>query len=300
MKQIDEDLTGVEAALTRGADDTGEDLLGVGAAIRAIASTHFAVHHSGPERMFSAPVGRVNRRFEEEAEERGQFHREMRGEAAHHGQWAWRVERDEELREELPPSDGDAMWGDGAGVASITQREGVLENRLHAGGKLRPRMVGGEIARASQQMPQTGLMRGVCKRAIRCPAVAHEDAAEALPQNRGGVVEAAPAPNGVDGRVRRRKRPEPVRSAADFPTRFIRRHDGTAANGRAEGRVGRLRLARRAVERLRHGARRDREAKSVVQQRRNLAVREAQVLIENADQRDRLRAEMDGGGPQRI
>jgi hypothetical protein len=68
----------------------------------------------------------------------------------------------------------------------------------------------------------------------------------------------------------------------------------------AEGGVGRLRLARSAVERLRDGARRHRQAKTLMQQRRDLGVRDAQVLVENADQRDRLRAEMDGGRPQRI
>ena len=170
MEQIDEDLTRVQAPLTRRADDAGEDLLGVGAAIRAIPSTDFAVHDGGAQRLFGAPVGRVDRRVEEKAEEPLQFDDEMGGEAAHGGQPSWRVEHDEELRKQPTPRNGDAVRGDGASGAAIAEREGLLENRLHAGGKPGPRMIGGEIACASQQVRQTGLMRGVIKLAIRRPS----------------------------------------------------------------------------------------------------------------------------------
>ena len=68
------------------------------------------------------------------------------------------------------------------GVAPIAERECLLQQRLHACRESGTRMIVDEIASASQQVRETGLMRGVIESTIRCPAVAHEDAAESSPR----------------------------------------------------------------------------------------------------------------------
>ena len=59
----------VEFALARGAYDAGEDLLGVGALAGAVAAAHFADDDGGPDGLFGAPVGGVDRRVPQKREE---------------------------------------------------------------------------------------------------------------------------------------------------------------------------------------------------------------------------------------
>ena len=49
LEQRGEKVVEVEAALPCGADDAGEDLLGLRAPLRAIAATDFAIDHGGPD-----------------------------------------------------------------------------------------------------------------------------------------------------------------------------------------------------------------------------------------------------------
>ena len=51
----------VEVALAGGAHDAGQDLLGVGAVAGAVAAAHLADDHGGPDGLFGAPVGGVER-----------------------------------------------------------------------------------------------------------------------------------------------------------------------------------------------------------------------------------------------
>ena len=51
----------VEVALAGGAHDAGEHLLGVGTVARAVAAAHLADDHGGPDGLFGAPVGGVER-----------------------------------------------------------------------------------------------------------------------------------------------------------------------------------------------------------------------------------------------
>ena len=61
-----------------GAQDTGEDLLTVGAAARAIAAaTHLAGDDRWPQRVLGAPVGGVEGGVEKEAEDGLEFDEEM-------------------------------------------------------------------------------------------------------------------------------------------------------------------------------------------------------------------------------
>ena len=56
----------VEFALACGAHDAGEDLLGVGALAGAVAAAHLADDDGGPDGLFGAPVGGVDRRVPQE------------------------------------------------------------------------------------------------------------------------------------------------------------------------------------------------------------------------------------------
>ena len=51
----------VEVALAGGAHDAGQDLLGVGAVAGAVAAAHLADDDGGPDGLFGAPVGGVER-----------------------------------------------------------------------------------------------------------------------------------------------------------------------------------------------------------------------------------------------
>lgn len=104
----------------------------------------------------------------------------------------------------------------------------------------------------------------------------------------------------VDRRLRRDPDPQPVQHGVDAPTRFIDGDDGTAAHGRTQRVVGRLRLARRAMDRLHQPAARDRQAEAVAQQRRDLAGGEAEPLVEEHGDGHRLRPQLCRRRAQRI
>ena len=78
---------GVKPALCGGADEGGEDLLGVCAPPGAIAAANFAGDDSGTDGLFSAPVGGVDGGVAQEAEQGSPFGAEVVGEASNVGEW---------------------------------------------------------------------------------------------------------------------------------------------------------------------------------------------------------------------
>src|SRR5215207_10109265 len=87
MQQSGEDVGGVETALLRGAQDGGEDLLGLRALRRAVAAAAgFAGDDRGTQRVFGAPVRGVEPGIEEEAEDGLEFGFKMGGETARVGE----------------------------------------------------------------------------------------------------------------------------------------------------------------------------------------------------------------------
>ena len=62
-------------------DDAGEHLLGVRAVASAIATADLADDDGGPDGLFGAPVGRVDRRVPEKSQHRGEFDGQMGGES---------------------------------------------------------------------------------------------------------------------------------------------------------------------------------------------------------------------------
>ena len=134
-EQRDEHRGGIEPALVRGAEHAGEDLLAGGAACGAIATaTRFPGHDGGPERLLRAPIGGVERRVEEEAEEGRKVIVEMLLELrdAPVATGAARQQAAESL-EVLPPGHGEAMRRHGAGVIRIARGECGLQEGLDRG-----------------------------------------------------------------------------------------------------------------------------------------------------------------------
>ena len=86
-------------ALTRGADHTGEDLLGLRTARRAIAATDLAIDDGGADGVFGAPVGRVHVGGPQESEHGGKLAVEMGREALGRRQGRRRVDESAEAGE---------------------------------------------------------------------------------------------------------------------------------------------------------------------------------------------------------
>jgi len=175
-----------------------------------------------------------------------------------------------------------------------------LEHCLDAARPRRPWMRLGDLAAASNQMRKAGLMRRAIELPIRRPAVAHEDATDLGAKHRRRFVKPAPVLNGVDDDARGRKDPQPPEPPPDFPTRFIRTDDRTAADLIAQCRIGWRRVARGPMERVGHATGPHAQPEPVAQQRRDLAVREAEVCVEQHDQRDGVRPQMRARGAERV
>jgi len=149
-------------------------------------------------------------------------------------------------------------------------------------------------------MRQTRLMRGVDKLPVRRPAISLEDARVVGAQRPRRLRKAAAVLNRIDRGVDRRKGPEPVGMATDFPPGFIGRDDGTAADRGAEGRVGRLRLPRGACDGLHQAAARDGQPEAITEQLHDPAKGEPALFVENDRERDGVRPELHRRRAKRI
>lgn len=122
-----EDDGGVELALLSGPQDAHEDLLRVGAAHGAIAAAaHRARDDRGPHGLLGAPVGGVEVRIHEEAEERGEFDGQVPCEALDLRDGAGVLEGGAALVEQMPPGDVDAVRREGARGAAVAHRKRVM------------------------------------------------------------------------------------------------------------------------------------------------------------------------------
>ena len=161
-------------------------------------------------------------------------------------------------------------------------------------------MVEHHRATATEQMRQTGLMRGVDELPVGRPAVALQHTGIVGAEHPRRLRKAAPVFNRVGRGIRCRKCPQPVRMAADFPPGFIGRDDWTPTDLRTERVVGRLRLARGAMHRVDQPAPRDGEAEAIAEQMPDTAEGQSALFIEDHGERNRLRPELAGGRAERI
>ena len=119
----------VEAALTGGAYDAGQDLLGVGALAGAVAPAHFADDHRGPDGLFGPPVGGVYRRVAQEEEHGREFGGQMVGEALGVGNPRRGVDESAEPGLEPAADRGEAVLAHLSGVAAVAGGEAGPQDR---------------------------------------------------------------------------------------------------------------------------------------------------------------------------
>jgi hypothetical protein len=297
---VTEDRRGIQVALVNRAEHTREDFLRVRATGRAIPATDFARDNGGAQRVFGAPVRRINGGVEQEGEDARALVREMIGEALREARPTRVVDEGVESIDEVATSDGDTVRRDSAGAPAIPHAEALLDQRGDSRREPVFVVIADEIAAAPQQMGHTCLIDGAREAAIRRPAVADQDAGEVGAQDGGGLVEAAAMLNRIDGRIGRDEGPQPMQAAADLPSRFIRGDDRTPADGLAQRGVGRGRLARGPMQGVDQTARRDVQAEALAEERRDLPQGQAELGMEHRGEGDRLWAQLRGGGAQGI
>ena len=112
----------------------GEDLLDVGALAGAVAAAHLADDYGGPDSLFGAPVGGVDRRVPQEREEGAEFAGQVRSEALSVVVRRGVVDQPAELGEQATADGSQTVVADSTGVAPIAQREGGLQGVLHVAG----------------------------------------------------------------------------------------------------------------------------------------------------------------------
>jgi hypothetical protein len=202
--------------------------------------------------------------------------------------------------EESASRDRGAMSGDVTCVATVAHRERALQDVGDARGPLGTRMIAREFATPAEQVRQTGLMGRVREVPIRRPAVTHQDAIIVGAEDRGRLLKAATRLNGIQDHRGRGERPQPLHVTADLPARFVGTDDWARANCVAQRAVGRARLPCGAVQRVGDRARPHNQAKPLAQQRRDLAVGQPEIFVQQHDQRDGLWPQMCAGSAQRI
>ena len=211
-----------------------------------------------------------------------------------------RYKESSEAREQAPAGHGEAVLGDRVRLPSITECEGVGEDRLHAGCPRTARMIRGQGARSAHQVRQTRLMQRRREAAIRRPPVSHQDAVKVGAQHLGRLVEAAPVAHAIHRSLRRGKRPQPVPHRADPPAGLVGAHDGTAADLCAQRGVGRGGHAGRAMQHLHEPPGRHRQPEALPQECGHLGEWHADLLVQARNQCDGARPQVDVGGPHRV
>ena len=301
-EQCDEDMGRIEATLVGGTEDTGEDLLAVRAARRAVATTaRLPRHDGGTERVFGAPIRRIERRVEKEAEDGIEFDDEVLLKAAHPQPATWgALEQAAQPLDVVAARHREAVRRHVAGAMRVPRRQRRLQEGLHRRDTGLSRIVEKQHATPPQQVCETRLMGGLFELPIRLPAVALQDARVVDADHGRRLRQSAAGLNRIDGRLGRDERPEPLEVGVHAPARFIRGDDRTAADRRPQRRIRRLRLARRAMDGVDQSAARDRQTEAVAQQRRDFAVGQPETFIEQHRQRDRLRPPLDRSGAERI
>ena len=135
---------GVKLALCGGADEGGEDLLGVCAPPGAIAAADFAGDDGGADGLFGAPVGGVDGGVAQEAEQRSPFGAEVVGEASNVGEWP----RMDDAFGEAGSQHGKRLVARGgracAGADLVAQAEGLLQRGLDLDDDVTVRMIGSQ------------------------------------------------------------------------------------------------------------------------------------------------------------
>ena len=217
----------------------------------AVAAADLASDDGGPDSLFGAPVGGVDRRVPQKGEDGREFGGQVRGEALGVAQPRRVVDQPAEPGEQSAARGGQTVVADTAGVAPVAQREAGLQGVLHVASPRAAGMVVPQMLTSSPQVLQTRLMLAVGEAPVHHPAVAHEHAVEVGPEEGLRVVESAACADGVNRRRRGDGRPQPVAAGADAPAGLIGRDHGRVADLLAQVFIGRPRVAGRTMQQMR-------------------------------------------------
>ena len=132
-QEVGDHGVGVKLALCGGADEGGEDVLCVCASPGAIAAADFAGDDCRTDGLFSAPVGGVDGRVAQKAEQCGPFGAEVIGETLDVGE-----------RPRVEHAFGEAGGRTGAGADLVAQAEGLLQGGLDLDDDQAVRMIGSQ------------------------------------------------------------------------------------------------------------------------------------------------------------
>ena len=123
-----------EVALAGGAHDAGQHLLRVGAVAGAVATAHLAGDDGGPDGLFGAPVGGIDRQVPQEEEHGIEFSGQVSGEALGVFQRWGCVDQPTEPGHESAAERCKSVLAQLAGVAAVTHGKARLQDRLHLPG----------------------------------------------------------------------------------------------------------------------------------------------------------------------
>ena len=139
-------------ALTGGAHDAGEHLLSIGAVAGAVAAAHLANDDSGPDGLFGAPVGGVDRQVSQEEEHGIEFPGQVPGEALGVVQGWGCVDQATKPGHESAADRCQSVLAQLAVVAAVTHVEARLQDRLHLAGPETERMILPQFLAALEQV----------------------------------------------------------------------------------------------------------------------------------------------------
>ena len=288
----------VEAALTGGAYDAGQDLLGVGALAGAVAPAHFADDHRGPDGLFGPPVGGVDGSRRKRNTAGNSVARWLAK------RWASGNPRrgvDESAEPGLEPAAdrGEAVLAHLSGVAAVAGGEAGPQDRQDRRAPGTPGVAFPQFPAAVGEVIDAALVQPLVA-AIHHPPVAPEHARVVGPEQGGGIVEAAAGADGVDGGLRGDARPQPVGLGADAPAGFVRRDHRRVADLAAEFPVGRPGVAGGPMQQPREAAGGDVHAEPGPQHVRDLCQRDPQLGVQLDGERDGPGAELHAGRAQSV
>ena len=207
-------------------DDAGEHLLGVRAVASAIATADLADDDGGPDGLFGAPVGRVDRRVPEKSQHRGEFDGQMGGESFGGLQRRWLRDQPSESGEQSAAGGRQTMVTQPPRIAAVAQLKSGLQDSFHPDDPSAAWVVVLQVPCSPEQVSQTCLVQRLGEATIRRPPVANQHPGEVGPENRRRIVEAATGTNRIDRRRRRGEGPQPVAESANAPAGLVRGDHG--------------------------------------------------------------------------
>ena len=161
-------------------------------------------------------------------------------------------------------------------------------------------MSGLQVLAPSEEVGKAGLMRRLLETAIRHPPIPHQHAGEVGTEHCRRLVEPRAVADGVDGRLRRGERPQPVAERVHPPAGLIRRDHRIVAHLLAQRRIRGRRRGGCAVQKMDEAARGHRQCELGPENAGDLLQRHAQLGVQLDDQPRCVRTQLHSGRAQRV